>query len=125
MSFLSPRNRVFLLSLLALLAVAVPHVAVSVQSVGRSTETAPVNQAVLTIRGNSSIKLAPRQVVGQAPIIQGWGGVTLDEASNDQMQSTLLRLNQSGYNGVRIGFSGTATQCSSGELGSWNRDWFN
>jgi hypothetical protein len=62
--------------------------------------------------------------MAHVPIIQGWGGVTLDEASNGQMQLTLLRLNQSGYNGVRIGFSRSITPCSSGELGSWNPDWF-
>lgn len=58
------------------------------------------------------------------PVIQGWGGVTLNEASTSDMQLTLERLNQSGYNGVRVGFSGTATTCSSGELGAWNSSLF-
>lgn len=49
----------------------------------------------------------------------------MDEAENGQLQPTLSRLNQSGYNGVRIGFSGSVTHCSSGELGSWSPDWFN
>lgn len=62
--------------------------------------------------------------ISTPPIIQGWGGVTLDEASNGQLQQTLQRLNQSGYNGVRIGFSAGVTGCSSGELGSWDPNWF-
>lgn len=62
--------------------------------------------------------------ISSPPIIQGWGGVTLDEASNGQLQQTLQRLNQSGYNGVRIGFSAGITGCSSGELGSWDPNWF-
>jgi hypothetical protein len=67
----------------------------------------------------------PNQATIQAPVIQGWGGVTLNEASNGQMQSTLQRLNQSGYNAVRVGFSAGITLCSSGELGSWRTAEFN
>src|SRR5712691_1883178 len=57
------------------------------------------------------------------PVILGWGGVTLDEASTGQMQTTIERLNQSGYDGIRVGFSAGVTQCSSGELGSWRPAW--
>lgn len=64
------------------------------------------------------------QTTTRVPIIQGWGGVTLAEASTTDMQLTLQRLNQSGYDGVRVSFSGTATGCSSGELGSWDSSWF-
>ena len=70
------------------------------------------------------LQAVPTSSSSQYPIIQGWGGVTLDEVSSGQLQPTLQRLNQSGYNGVRIGFSGGVTSCSSGELGSWSPDWF-
>jgi hypothetical protein len=41
------------------------------------------------------------------------------------MQSTFQRLNQSGYNAVRVGFGASITLCSSGELGAWSPTWFN
>lgn len=69
-------------------------------------------------------KTAYGQPIASAPVIQGWGGVTLSEASTPEMQLTLKRLNESGYNAVRVGFSGTETACSSGELGVWNPSWF-
>src|SRR5712691_12286575 len=117
MSPLSRRNRVLLLSVLALAGIVIPHLPLSVQAVDRNIGTTLLKQATSTIPVSSGFKTASSQGTAQAPIIQGWGGVTLEEASNGQMQSTLLRLNQSGYNGVRIGFSGGVTQCSSGELG--------
>src|SRR5712691_4196664 len=125
MSLFNRSNTLFLLYCLALLWIAIPHLPLSIQSVNHNTETTLVSQATSTIPVNSGVRAASSLAVAQVPIIQGWGGVTLDEASNGQMQLTLLRLNQSGYNGVRIGFSGSITQCSSGELGSWNPDWFN
>ena len=82
-----------------------------------------VNEA--TSAGLTSTKAIPNLDSSRPPIIQGWGGVTLDEVSSGQLQPTLQRLNQSGYNGVRIGFSGGVTLCSSGELGSWSPSWFN
>jgi hypothetical protein len=124
MSLLSRKNGISLLYFLILLGIAIPHFTVPTQTVNGNTQTTLVNQATSTILGSSSVKIASSQAPAQVPLIQGWGGVTLDEASNGQMQSTLLRLNQSGYNGVRIGFSGSITRCSSGELGSWNPDWF-
>ena len=69
-------------------------------------------------------KTSLNQVGASVPVIHGWGGVTLSEASTIDMQLTLGRLNQSGYNGVRVGFSGTETDCSSRELGDWNPFWF-
>jgi hypothetical protein len=114
-----------MLYLLVLLGVAISHSALSIQTIGRNNETTLLGQVALTVPSSSSVETSFFQGMAQAPIIQGWGGVTLEEASNGQLQTTLLRLNQSGYNGVRIGFSGSITPCSSGELGSWNPDWFN
>ena len=73
----------------------------------------------------SSSRSVPASDPALPPVVQGWGGVTIDEVANGQLQPALQRLNQSGYNGIRIMFSGTVTPCSSGELGSWNPDWFN
>ncbi|HEX9428925.1 MAG TPA: cellulase family glycosylhydrolase [Candidatus Bathyarchaeia archaeon] len=83
-----------------------------------------VNLAATTVSGSHRQGTISDQVAIEAPVIQGWGGVTLDEASNGQMQSTLQRLNQSGYNAVRVGFSASITPCSSGELGDWSSAWF-
>ncbi len=69
--------------------------------------------------------LPVEQVPFEVPILQGWGGVTLSEASTSDMQTTLQRLNQSGYNAMRIGFGQGITACSSGELGSWSASWLN
>jgi hypothetical protein len=74
---------------------------------------------------NLTLKTVSGQVAIQAPAIQGWGGVTLNEASTGQMQTTLQRLNQSGYNAVRVEFSASITSCSSGELGAWSPAWLN
>jgi len=71
------------------------------------------------------LKTISNQVAIETPVIQGWGGVTLDEVSTGQMQPTLQRLNQSRYNAVRVGFSASITPCSSGELGAWSTTWFN
>ena len=125
MWLLSRKRRFLSLSFLVMLIIVVPHFSQPVQSADLNKEILSVNRATSTLPGISTVMAAPSQATGQAPIIQGWGGVTLDEASNGQMQPTLLRLNQSGYNGVRIGFSGSLTPCSSGELGSWNPNWFN
>src|SRR2546426_11942539 len=122
---LNRRNGILLLYSLTLLGVALPHFPSLVHSNSHNTGPTMVNQIVSTIQGSSSVKIVSGQVSGQAAVIQGWGGVTLDEASNGQMGSTLLRLNQSGYNGVRVGFSAGITSCSSGELGSWNPDLLN
>ena len=83
-----------------------------------------VNLAAPTVSGSHRLRIIYDQVAIEAPVLQGWGGVTLDEASNGQMQSTLQRLNQSGYNAVRVGFSAGTTPCSSGELGDWSSAWF-
>ncbi len=61
-----------------------------------------VNLAATTVSGSHRQGTISDQVAIEAPVIQGWGGITLDEASNGQMQSTLQRLNQSGYNAVRV-----------------------
>jgi len=82
------------------------------------------NLAAPTVSGSYWLRTISDQVAIEAPVIQGWGGVTLDEASNGQMQSTLQRLNQSGYNAVRVGFGASITLCSSGELGDWSSAWF-
>src|SRR3989442_182779 len=124
MSLLSRRNRVLLLYVLALAGIAIPRFPLPVQTADPNIGTTLLKQATSAILGSSGIRTASSQGTAQAPIIQGWGGVTLEEASNGQLQSTLLRLNQSGYDGVRIGFGGGITRCSSGELGSWNPDWF-
>jgi hypothetical protein len=125
MSLLNRSNGLFLLYCLALLGTTIPHLPLSVQSLDHNTETTLVGQTASTGSLSSAVGTSSGQAMAQVPIIQGWGGVTLDEASNGQMQLTLLRLNQSGYNGVRMGFSGSITRCSSGELGFWNPDWFN
>src|SRR6267378_3261206 len=125
MSPLSDKNRTLLLYALLLGGMSIPHLPLLVRAADPNLGTTLLKEATPTISGSSSIATSSSQGTTQAPIIQGWGGVTLDEASNGQLQSTLLRLNQSGYNGVRIGFSRSVTQCSAGELGSWNPDWFN
>ncbi len=124
-SLLSRNRGVLLLCLIALLATAVPllHSPLPPQLIGQNRGTGLVK--VSTIPGRSIVRTISAQSTTHSPAIQGWGGVTLEETSSGQLQSTLSRLNQSGYNGVRIGFSATATQCSSGELGSWSQDWFN
>src|SRR6058998_2353366 len=83
-----------------------------------------VKAAPLIVPGDYSSRTISDQVATKPPVIQGWGGVTLDEAFTGQMQSTLQRLNQSGYNAVRVGFSASITRCSSGELGDWSSAWF-
>jgi hypothetical protein len=124
MSLLSPGSRILFLCTLVLLMVVIPQFSGSFQSTELNKEINSTNRVISTTPRASALMAAPSQTTGQAPIIQGWGGVTLDGASNGQMQSTLLRLNQSGYNGVRIGFSGSLTLCSSGELGAWDPNWF-
>src|SRR5436309_7970831 len=44
--------------------------------------------APLIVPGDYSSRTISDQVATKPPVIQGWGGVTLDEASNGQMQST-------------------------------------
>ena len=124
MSLLSRSNAVFLLCFLFLLSVAIPHSSVPTQVIDQSMSSGLARQVVSIVSLGPIVKTTLGLSVAQ-PIIQGWGGVTLDEAENGQLQPTLSRLNQSGYNGVRIGFSGSVTHCSSGELGSWSPDWFN
>lgn len=79
------------------------------------------SQPIATMRPGTGAIGAPTDT--SPPVIQGWGGVTLGEAANGQLQQTLQRLNQSGYDGVRLGFSAGVTSCSSGELGSWDPNW--
>ena len=105
--------------------VVFPRVSLVNLVASQTREHVPTTQYDSPIIGASIGGVVPAYDSSQLPIIQGWGGVTLDEVTNGQLQPTLQRLNQSGYNGVRIGFSGSVTQCSSGELGSWNPDWFN
>jgi hypothetical protein len=113
-----------MLCFLAVIGIVLPHSQLPLESVDHDIRSNPKNDfsarsstsTIATISGNAE---------GKVPVIQGWGGVTLDEASNGQMQLTMLMLNQSGYNGVRVGFSAGITKCSSGELGPWNNDWFN
>ena len=124
MSLLSRSNAVFLLCFLFLLSVAIPHSSVPTQVIDQSMSSGLARQVVSIVSLGPIVKTTLGLSVAQ-PIIQGWGGVTLDEAANGQLQPTLSRLNQSGYNGVRIGFSGSVTHCPSGELGSWSPDWFN
>src|SRR2546422_7077819 len=124
MSLLSRSNAVFLLCFLFLLSVAIPHSSVPTQVIDQSMSSGLARQVVSIVSLGPIVKTTLGLSVAK-PIIQGWGGVTLDEAENGQLQPTLSRLNQSGYNGVRIGFSGRVTHCSSGELGSWSPDWFN
>src|SRR5256886_15764556 len=124
MSFLSGSNAVFLLCFLFLLSVAIPRSSVPTQVIDQSMSAGLARQVVSIVSLGPIVKMPLGLSVAQ-PIIQGWGGVTLDEAENGQLQPTLSRLNQSGYNGVRIGFSGSVTHCSSGELGSWSPDWLN
>ena len=124
MSLLSRSNAVFLLCFLFLLSVAIPRSSVPTQVIDQSMSSGLARQVVSIVSLGPIVKTTLGLSVAQ-PIIQGWGGVTLDEAENGQLQPTLSRLNQSGYNGVRIGFSGSVTHCPSGELGSWSPDWFN
>src|SRR5881296_2083877 len=122
---LSHRTVSLLLSSLMLLGVVtVPFSPLSRGLVMEQVERDVVKLAAPSVPANYSLKTIYDQVAIQAPVLQGWGGVTLDEASNGEMQSTLQRLNQSGYNAVRVGFSAGITPCSSGELGNWSSAWF-
>ncbi len=119
MPLLSRSNAVFLLCFLFHLSVAVPQSSVPTQIIDQIMSSGLARQVVSIAPLSPIVKTSLGQSMAQ-PIIQGWGGITLDEAANGQLQLTLSRLNQSGYNGMRIGFSGSVTQCSSGELGSWS-----
>jgi len=110
MSLLSRSNAVFLLCFLFLLSVAIPRSSVPTQVIDQSMSSGLARQVVSIVSLGPIVKTTLGLSVAQ-PIIQGWGGVTLDEAANGQLQPTLSRLNQSGYNGVRIGFSGSNTAC--------------
>ncbi len=124
MSLLSRNSRVLLLCFLALLGIAapLPHPSLPPQLISGNRGT---GLAKVSTPSSPIVRTISAQITTQSPVIEGWGGVILEEASTGQLQPTLSKLNQSGYNGVRIGFSGTTTQCSSGELGSWNQDSFN
>jgi len=125
MPSLNCRTESLLLSSLMLLGIVT--VFFSSSPIGTSVERLGenmVNLAAPTVSGSHMLRTISDQVAIEAPALQGWGGVTLDEASNGQMQSTLQRLNQSGYNAVRVGFSVGTTPCSSGELGDWSSAWF-
>jgi aryl-phospho-beta-D-glucosidase BglC (GH1 family) len=70
-----------------------------------------------------SSKLGPIATQGtRTPIIQGWGGITASEVVSTNL---VQRLNQSGYNAIRVSF-GTAPgfPCLNGELGSWDPNLF-
>ena len=109
------RSRVFMLCSLALLGIAMTQILPS-QPTSHHAGSAFTNR-LDSVAPNQRLVAVPTT----NPAIQGWGGVTLDEAANGQMQATLQRLNQSGYDAVRVGFSGgTNIHCSSGELGSWD-----
>jgi hypothetical protein len=111
---------VFVCSLALIGLIVLPHLPLVNLVLAQTHEHVPWRQTDSPIVGVSNSGVLPASDPTHPPIIQGWGGVTLDEVANGQLQPTLERLNQSGYNGVRIGFSGNVTQCSSGELGSWN-----
>src|SRR5437660_2651511 len=125
MRFLNCSHGVFLICFLVFLGLVVPRSSGPNPAIDQGREPGLAQQTVSDIPASSIVGTTFAQSVGQAPVIQGWGGVTLDEASNGQLASTLSRLNQSGYNGVRVGFRGRVTRCSSGELGSCNPYWFN
>ncbi len=125
MRCLNRNHGVFLICFLASAGVVGSYSLRPNPAIDQVGETGLAQQTVSDIPTRSMVRTTFAQSAGHAPVIQGWGGVTLDEASNGQLESTLSRLNQSGYNGVRIGFSGSVTQCSSGELGSWSPDRFN
>ena len=125
MRCLNRNHGVFLICFLASAGVVGSYSLRPNPAIDQVGETGLAQQTVSDIPTRSMVRTTFAQSAGHAPVIQGWGGVTLDEASNGQLESTLSMLNQSGYNGVRIGFSGSVTQCSSGELGSWSADRFN
>ena len=109
------KSRAFLLCSLALLGIVTTEILYN-QSIHRGEGSAPTR---LLDSETPGIRLAATPAL--APMIQGWGGVSLYEAGNGELQATLQRLNQSGYNAVRIGFGGgTSIGCSSGELGAWD-----
>jgi hypothetical protein len=113
-----------MLCFLAVIGIVFPHFQLPLESVDHDKRSNPKND-FSALFPTSTIATISGHAVGKVPVIQGWGGVTLDGASNGQMQLTMLMLNQSGYNGVRVGFGTGITKCSSGELGPWNNDWFN
>src|SRR5438094_10340432 len=124
MPSLNCRTESLLLSSLMLLGIVT--VFLSSSPIGTSVERLGdnmVNLAAPHVSGSQRLRTISDQVAIEAPVIQGWGGVTLDEASTVQMQSTLQRLNKSGYNAVRVGFTASITPCSSGELGYWRSAW--
>jgi len=109
------KSRAFLLCSLAVLGIVTTQILYN-QSIHRGEGSAPTR---LLDSETLGIRLAATPAL--APMIQGWGGVSLYEAGNGELQATLQRLNQSGYNAVRIGFGGgTSIGCSSGELGAWD-----
>ena len=125
MLFLGRSNGAFVLCFLAVTGIAFPQFPPPFDSVNHNTHSDLTKHDFSALSPTSTIATISSNPEGKVPMIQGWGGVTLEAASNGQMQLTLLMLNQSGYNGVRVGFSAGITKCSSGELGPWNKDWFN
>lgn len=113
----------FLLCFLALGGIlALPGFQLNVQPAGyheKPNLPISVNSPLLD---SSSLRLTPTQAANQASIIQGWGGITLSEVISSNV---VQRLNQSGYNALRVSF-GTATgfPCLDGDLGSWDPNLF-
>jgi len=67
-----------------------PHFQLPLESVGHDTRSNPKNDfSALSL--SSAIETISSNPLGNVPVIQGWGGVTLDGASNGQMQLTMLR----------------------------------
>ena len=122
---LSARNWAFVLCFLAVSGIVFPYFPLPFASVNHGIHSDLTRHDLSALSPTSTIATISSNAEGKVPVIQGWGGVTLEDASNGQMQLTLLMLNQSGYNGVRVGFGAGITKCSSGELGPWNMDWFN
>ncbi len=120
---LTNKTIALLLCSLALLGIwAIPHFPLNDQRASRHVDqTLPIS-VILPLLGPSSVSLASSQVSTHPSMIQGWGGIPLSEVVGS---SVVQRLNQSGYNAIRVSF-GTATgfPCLDGELGSWDPNLF-
>src|SRR6266852_8303698 len=106
MSPLNHRTESLFLCLLMILGIVTVFLSSSASSMpAKAMGGNMVKLAAPVVPAAYSLRTISNQAAIQGPVIQGWGGVALDEASSGEMQSTLQRLNQSGYNAVRVGFS--------------------
>ena len=119
----STKTSALLLCSLALLGIwALPHFPLHDQPASEHVDHALAISVISPLLGVSSVRLAPSQATTRASMLQGWGGITLNEVVGSSM---VQRLSQLGYNTIRVSF-GTATgfPCLDGDLGSWDPNLF-